>query len=162
MIKMKLLLQYIKQRQKIYAPCLLFFLIFCVSFLLYRLPINAVLYPALLCFVAGLIISALDFKKVKGNHEALTRVNNITDIIEISMPETNDIEDRDYQKIIHLLSEEHNRYCTEANEDYADMVDYYTVWVHQIKTPIASMRLTLQNEDSPLSRKIYSDLHRVE
>ena len=26
------------------------------------------------------------------------------------------------------------------------------MWAHQIKTPIASMRLTLQNEDSDLAR----------
>jgi hypothetical protein len=42
------------------------------------------------------------------------------------------------------------------------MVEYYTVWAHQIKTPIASMRLHLQNEDSALSRKLISDLHRIE
>ena len=42
------------------------------------------------------------------------------------------------------------------------MIDYYTVWAHQIKTPIASMRLHLQNEDSVLSRTLSSDLHRIE
>ena len=36
------------------------------------------------------------------------------------------------------------------------------MWAHQIKTPIASMRLTLQNEDSPLSRTISDDLFRIE
>ena len=45
---------------------------------------------------------------------------------------------------------------------FSDMVEYYTVWAHQIKTPIASMRLTLQNEDSPLSRTISDDLFRIE
>ena len=48
------------------------------------------------------------------------------------------------------------------NRSYSDMVDYYTVWAHQIKTPIASMRLTLQNEDSELSRKVSEDLFRIE
>ena len=42
------------------------------------------------------------------------------------------------------------------------MVDYYTLWAHQIKTPIASMRLTLQNEDSDLARSLSGDLMRVE
>lgn len=45
---------------------------------------------------------------------------------------------------------------------YGDMVDYYTMWAHQIKTPIASMRLTLQNEDSGLARSLSGDLMRVE
>ncbi len=72
------------------------------------------------------------------------------------------IEDKDYQEIIRFICEEHNNYRTSTNRRYADMTDYYTVWVHQIKTPIASMRLTLQNEDTPLSRKLSGDLFRVE
>ncbi len=159
---MKIFLQYLKQRRNIYALCLLFFFVFCISFLLYQLPVKAILYPSLLCFTWGLIFSVFDFKKIKENHEILEQIKSITDVIEISMPETNNIHNRDYQEIISLISEEHNHYCTEANKSYSDMVDYYTVWAHQIKTPIASMRLTLQNEDSPLSRKVYSDLHRIE
>lgn len=42
------------------------------------------------------------------------------------------------------------------------MVDYYTIWAHQIKTPIASMRLTLQNEDTALSRQLTNELFRIE
>ncbi len=159
---MKLFLQYLKQRRNIYALCLLFLLIFCISFLLYHLPVKAVIYPSFLCFFSGIIISVADFKRIKQKHEALKHINSITDVTENSMPETDNIENNDYKEIIRIICEEHNSYCTEANEDYFDMVDYYTVWAHQIKTPIASMRLTLQNEDSPLSRKIYADLHRIE
>ena len=42
------------------------------------------------------------------------------------------------------------------------MVDYYTAWVHQIKTPIAAMRLTLQLDDTPNGRKLMSQLLRIE
>ena len=45
---------------------------------------------------------------------------------------------------------------------YQTMIAYYTVWAHQIKTPIASMGLNLQNEDTPLSRQLSSDLTRIE
>ena len=48
------------------------------------------------------------------------------------------------------------------NLRYADMVDYYTIWAHQIKTPISSMHLTLQNEDTDLSRRLSEDLFRIE
>ena len=44
----------------------------------------------------------------------------------------------------------------------AAMMDYYTLWVHQIKTPIASMRLRLQEEDTSRSRVLLSDLSRIE
>lgn len=48
------------------------------------------------------------------------------------------------------------------NMKYSDMVDYYTMWVHQIKTPIASMHLILQKEDSEDSRRLRAELFRVE
>ena len=42
------------------------------------------------------------------------------------------------------------------------MTAYYTLWAHQIKTPIAAMRLTLQNEDTPTSRRLTAELGRIE
>ena len=42
------------------------------------------------------------------------------------------------------------------------MMDYYTLWVHQIKTPIAAMRLRLQDEDTPQARTLLADLGRIE
>ncbi|MFR7742767.1 MAG: sensor histidine kinase [Acutalibacteraceae bacterium] len=48
------------------------------------------------------------------------------------------------------------------NAQYQDMLDYYTLWAHQIKTPIASMRLCLQQEDTPQARQLLQELSRAE
>ena len=50
---------------------------------------------------------------------------------------------------------------TQADARYNDAIDYFIAWAHQIKTPIASMRLNLQNEDTPLSQRLESDLFRI-
>ena len=159
---MKLFLQYLKQHHRIFSMVLVCYFIFAVSFLLYHLPMGAVIYPTLLCAVLGAMIMVVDFLRVKREHEALQTIRSITDTIAGVFPKIDSIKDEDYQKIIRLISEEHGVYRTETNRKYADMIDYYTVWVHQIKTPIASMRLHLQNEDSPLARTLTSDLHRIE
>lgn len=159
---MKLFLQYLKQRRRIFLVGAVFCIIFAVSFLLYHLPIGAVIYPALLCVALGFLIVVFDFLRVKRKHETLQTIRSITDAIAASFPKSDGIEDEDYQQIIRLMSEEHGIYRTETNRRYADMIDYYTVWAHQIKTPIASMRLHLQNEDSALARSLTSDLHRIE
>ena len=159
---MKLFLQYLKQRRRLWIVGAVFCVIFAVSFLLYHLPIGAVIYPTLLCAALGILIMVFDFLRVKREHEALSSIHSMTDVITESLSKIDGIKDEDYQQILHLLSEEHNHYCTQTNRKYADMIDYYTVWAHQIKTPIASMRLHLQNEDSALSRKLTSDLHRIE
>ncbi len=159
---MKLFLQYLKQRRRLWIVGAVFCVIFAVSFLLYHLPIGAVIYPTLLCAALGILIMAFDFLRVKREHEALNSIRSVTDVIAESLPKIDGIKDEDYQQILRLLSEEQNNYRTQTNKKYADMIDYYTVWAHQIKTPIASMRLHLQNEDSVLSRTLSSDLHRIE
>jgi len=42
------------------------------------------------------------------------------------------------------------------------MQDYYTTWVHQIKTPIAAMQLTLSSQDTPVSRQLTRQLIQIE
>ena len=159
---MKLFLQYLKQRRRVFIMGAMFCVIFAVSFFLYHLPIGAVIYPTLLCIAVGIVIMVFDFVRVKREHEALKSIRSITDSIAGIFPKIDGIKDEDYQQIIRFISEEHGIYRTETNRKYSDMIDYYTVWVHQIKTPIASMRLHLQNEDSALSRTLASDLHRIE
>ncbi len=159
---MKLFAQYIKERWRVITTGAVFVLIFIVSFSLYHLPVKAVLYPAMLCLLLSLGVIMLDFRRVKRRHETLKCISGMTDVITGSFPEIEGVEDADYQKIITLISREYNEERTAAQRKYADMIDYYTVWAHQIKTPIASMRLHLQNEDTALSRKLASDLFRVE
>lgn len=159
---MNLLLQYLKQRCRIFFVALLFCAVFVVSFWLYRLPVQAVIYPTILCATLAVGILVFDFQRVKREHEALQTIRGITDAVADVFPKIDTIKDEDYQRIIRLISEEHSIYHTQTNRKYVDMVDYYTVWVHQIKTPIASMKLHLQNEDSALARTLTSDLHRIE
>ncbi len=154
--------RYLKQRWRLYVVGTIFCAIFMVTFILYHLPIGAVIYPALLCVGVGLIMLVFDFLRVKRRHEMLESVHSISDAISNVFPEARSIEDEDYQKIVRLIGEEHSQYRADTTRQYSEMIDYYTVWVHQIKTPIASMRLHLQNEDSAFSRKLYADLHRIE
>ena len=162
MVGMKLFLRYLRQRRRLFIVGAVFCFVFAVSFLLYHLPIGAVIYPTLLCAALGILIMVFDFLRVKREHEALSSIRSMTDVIAESLPKIDGIKDEDYQQILRLLSEEQNNYRTQTNKKYADMIDYYTVWAHQIKTPIASMRLHLQNEDSVLSRTLSSDLRRIE
>ena len=118
--------------------------------------------PTLLCAFIGLFVLIFDFLRVKDRHKELAQIKSIPDAITATFPADNNIQNEDYREVIRLLCEEHNQYKSETNYKYTDMIDYYTVWAHQIKTPIASMRLTLQNEDSALSRKLTSDLFRIE
>ena len=159
---MDLFLKYLKQKLWLFVVGGTFSLIFTVSFFLYHLPVEAVIYPTLLCAFIGLFVLIFDFLRVKDRHKELAQIKSIPDAITATFPADNNIQNEDYREVIRLLCEEHNQYKSETNYKYTDMIDYYTVWAHQIKTPIAAMRLTLQNEDTPLTRKLTNDLYRIE
>lgn len=159
---MKLLRLYLKQRWRGISVAFGSCGIFVVTFWLYHLPVAAVLYPTAVCTILGLVLLAIDFRRVLRKHQKLARIQTLSDAIGENFPEIEGLEDADYQQIIRLLHEEQTRFHTDTARRYEDMVDYYTIWAHQIKTPIASMRLTLQNEDTALSRKLSGDLFRIE
>lgn len=159
---MNLLFQYIKQRRRGIFVGVVFSIIFVVTFALYHLPLKAVLYPIGLCIVLAVVFILKDVYRVRKKHEKLMRIHKLTDAEADAFPSVDSIEDADYQEIIRQLCAEQRDFRTETSCQYADMVAYYTVWAHQIKTPIASMRLNLQNEDSALSRQLSGDLFRIE
>ena len=159
---MKLFFSYLNQRKKVIGLFFLFLLIHMAVFALYRLPVAATGYPVALCLVIGLIAIVLDYRKTARHHRTLSAIQSMTDAITLPLPGPEGILEEDYQQIILLMCDEMRQRAGDAGRKYQEAIDYYTVWAHQIKTPIASMRLHLQNEDSPLSRQLSSDLTRIE
>ena len=137
--------------------------VFAAVFRLYRLPAGAAWYPSLLCAALWLGALLLDLLRAARKHRAVARLRGWEDLVSgDALPRAVTPEDEDYQRLILLLQEERRLRETESAARLADMAEYYTLWAHQIKTPIASMRLTLQNEDSPAARRLESDLRRIE
>lgn len=159
---MKFFMLYVKRHCTGIIAFFLFCLVFVCAFALYHFPVGAVLYPAFICLLFGLIFILYDYGKARRKHRELTAIGHLPAAMIETFPLVSSCEDEDYQNIIRLLKEEQRQLENEMNARYMDMMDYYTVWAHQIKTPIASMRLNLQNEDSELSRRVSEDLFRIE
>lgn len=141
---------------------LIFCLIFAILFILYNITLKAVLYPALLCFIFGLVYAVIDFSKVRKKHKKMCDIQKLTSSMIKTLPEADSIEESDYRKLIIKLTDEISELEYDSSMKYSEMIDYYTVWAHQIKTPIASIKLSLQNEDTPLARRLSSELFRIE
>ena len=153
---------YWKQCRKGLGIFLLFSLIFLGVFLLYGISIEAVVYPAILCGLLGLIFLALDMHRAWRTYRQLEILKTLPAPLMEPFPEPDTMEAAEYQEIIRTLREGQKQLESGMALRYEEMVEYYTIWAHQIKTPIASMRLTLQNEDSELSRRLSEDLLRIE
>lgn len=159
---MKLFCAYLRQHRKGLVLFAVFALVFAAGFFLYHLPPGAVLYPTLVCALLGVVFVVFDFSRVRRKHRLLCGMRKMTSAMIGALPEPQGPHECDYQAIIRALQKEVSDVRAEGAARYQDMTDYYTVWVHQIKTPITSMRLTLEKEDTALSRKLSSDLFQIE
>lgn len=161
---MSLFFSYLKQQLKYILLFLLFSITFAINFFFYNFPLEALTYPTLLCVCFGLFFFIWDFSKTKALHTRLMELSNLTELsVDMirALPQSDSIENTDYQLLLSGLAEQILELKTAQSTRLTDMIDYYTVWVHQIKTPISSMRLTLQNEDSLLARKLSCDLSHI-
>lgn len=154
--------KYLKHSCKFAALFLYCALIFAVTFYLYGLTLYAVLYPTLLCLSVIAVFSVLKSIRNQRKHNELTHISNLTADMIDALPEPQSLIEEDYQTVIKNLQSEIRTLKKSDDEKIRETVDYYTVWAHQIKTPIASMKLTLQGEDTAVSRRMSSDLFKIE
>lgn len=137
--------------------------IFAGVFYLYHLPLMAVLYPAVLSALLGLLFAGAAVWKAYRQHRRLEEMQYVSEESLRELCEENrGLKDRDYQRIIANLCRERQRMKDEAAQAKDDAFQYFTLWVHQIKTPIASMGLRLSAEDSTLARQLRSELLHIE
>lgn len=148
--------------KKIISTYLIFTVIYGISFLLYRLPLGAVVYPFILCTATTLFLLLWDYHKRKKKNELLKRILENADYALDQLPEPVDAIEEEYQRLLFQLQELLAKKETEDEAKQNETIEYYTLWVHQIKTPIASLKLLFENEDSPKARKAMIQLGRIE
>ena len=159
---MKLLGDYIKSRRGVLLFFALAAVLLGVSFALFHLPLRAVAYPCALTLLLGLAALALDFRRVYKLHRELSQLETTASELIGVLPAAASVPEADYQAIVRSLCRQSADAAAKAAADRADMLEYYTLWAHQIKTPIASMRLCLQQEDTPQARRLLQELSRAE
>lgn len=103
------------------------------------------LYTALLAAVACGIFAAADLVRYISRLKALEKLAGAFPTGE--MPEAGNTLEAAYNGIIAALEGERVRLAGWNEKRQRDADEYYTLWAHQIKTPIAALRLLLQRGD---------------
>ncbi len=70
--------------------------------------------------------------------------------------------ERDYQAIIRLLEQKYYLLQQQKDKSRKDMLDYYSLWVHQIKIPISAMDLLLQTGAALNNDQLRHELFKIE
>ena len=158
---MEILKSYLKKNTKTYVLFVVFIAIFFFMFYLYNLPLETLIYTGSLCFLAGLIGNAMDFINYRKSYKKLKFLEkNIINDRE-DLPKSLDIRIDYYHKIIEKLYRELENEIQKNKQKNTDMVDYYSMWVHQIKTPIAAMNFLLDNEEVD-QKNLQQELFKIE
>lgn len=153
---------YLKQHRMTIIMFLCFTGIFAFIFSMYELETEAVLYAAGLCLLLSLAALPVNFFYYQKRHKECIRIlPNISLMIDkLPAPKTlaeNELQDMLYE-MKRLLDEALTRCRTERREN----MDYYSTWVHQIKTPISVMKMTLESEDTGEHKELLAELFRIE
>ena len=144
---MEIIKSYLKKNLKIYLLLIVFIFIFILIFYLYNLPFEVLFYSSSLCFIVALIVSIIDFNNYRKSYLDLKYLeSNILNNME-DLSKSLDIRVEYYQKIIERLHNEVEKLKIDDNKKMENLADYYSMWIHQIKTPIAAINFLLDNEE---------------
>ena len=113
-------------------------------FWLYGLPGEAIASLLCLCCIGTSFWAVLSFVRFWRKHKILRKMEEAIFVTAEDLPETTTLIEEDYQHLIQRLVRENRQRQAAADSMLEDLTSYYTLWVHQIKTPIAAMDLLLQ------------------
>lgn len=113
-------------------------------FWLYGLPGEAIAYLICLCCIGTIFWAVLSFVRFWKKHKILQKIEDEIFVTTEDFPEATTLIEEDYQRLVQRLVRENRQRQAEADSMLEDLTSYYTIWVHQIKTPIAAMDLLLQ------------------
>lgn len=159
---MKAFLEYLKY--KIHE---LFFILFAAAVMLACAWLGGgsaliFVYGFAIVLFAWLVMFVMRFLRFNKLHKTLTHLMNEIELTLENLPEPDNLIEDDYSALISRLFDNNRELFNSAEKRYNDTVDYYTVWVHQIKTPISALHLLLQTEDFPQKPEIEDNLRSIE
>lgn len=128
-----------------------------VVLLLSALPVTPVIYGLGLGGAAGLVMLVLGYfpyaRRLK-----LLREMDLMDSLE-HLPSPRGPLEQQYQALLRQLFDAKAAAVSAQQQRYEETLDYFTLWAHQIKTPISAMDLILQSR--PDAGEMKGELFKV-
>ena len=136
--------------------------IFTLILFLYRAPAEAAGYAGLCCLIVGSAFFTVGYVRYLRRHQDLMALLKEPVLPLEKLPEARDLVEDDYQQLLESVLLKSNSRAAEQAGRWQDMVDYYTLWAHQVKTPLAAMGLILQQSGAPEARELKEQLFKTE
>lgn len=159
---MRLIFDYLKENVKFLVVCAIIYCTFLTVFLLSNLSLPAFSYAMLVSGFILFVMAVMDFIRYRRKSKLLASLINSILITTENMPLPDGRLEEEYQSLILLLHSNITDIKSKMSLKIINMTDYYTMWVHQIKTPISAMRLILQNSNDSDASELSAQLLKIE
>lgn len=157
-----MIFKYLRDRLEVIIMLLVFILVFVTVFYLYGIPTNPALYGGGICFLCILPIVLFDYVKYNSRHKDLVWIkNNLIALID-RLPKEGGLIEQDYRDIVMEFDNCYRGVISSMDKRHSEMMDFYTMWVHQIKTPISAMSMLLQQQEGEVAAQNRQELFKIE
>ena len=155
--------KYIRSKCKTALLFLVYLGRFCLVAFLFGMPFDALIYAIALCLFFALVFMIYSYARFRQRQEVLQDIRARIQFGPEQLPMPANAIEEEYLKIIKSLYATTSAAVSERDKAMSDMIEYYTLWAHQIKTPIAAMDLLLQSEMPGVCRdQLVMELFKVE
>ena len=144
---MRLLISYLKEKLPVIGVYAVMLVIFCILLWLKEVPFDVIGYGAELSAIWLLFVGALNFWFYRKRYQSLLDLSAALPHELKEFPDPKSRIEAEYQEITETIFAWREMLENEVLLSKKDASDYYSLWVHQIKTPISAMRLLLQREE---------------
>lgn len=159
------IVEYIKERIPFLIINLVLFFIVAIFMYIANVPKSIIIIvfsiwflPLVSYIVIELIKSKRYFDSINNVLENLDKKYLLPEVID----EANFIEGKILNNILKTVSKDMNERVKYFKDEQLEYREYIETWVHEIKTPIASTKLILENDDSKLSERVNYEIRKVE
>lgn len=156
-----MIIYYLKSKYKTILLDLILLTIFLICALLYNISTEFIIYTISLFIFTILIFFIIDYIQFYNKHKLLTKIYNSKMMINDELISSNDLIEKDYKNIIGEMSKREIEKQSEFDNTKEEILEYFTLWVHQIKTPISALKLLL-NTDNIDNQELELELFKID
>ena len=162
MNRSKVLISYLKMKKGSIGFFLFCIVAWCGIGYLSNITFSEMSYTILIWLFLGSVYFLKDSYAYLKRYQQLVYLQHDLAVNTYDFPKTNDMLEQMYQEMLKNCVKDKCVLFAKAEQEKKDMVEYYSMWVHQIKTPIAGMSLLLQATECEERETLQGELFRIE
>ena len=156
---------YLKERILFLLNNLILFVIIGGVMVLVNSNWNLILLTFCIWFFPVLIYMIIEFMKQKAFYDELNSIMDNLDkkyLLPEIMNEPENLEGKLLYDILRQVNKDMHEHVKKYRDRENEYREYIETWVHEIKTPIASTRLIIENNQNNITRNIKEEIKKVE